>query len=172
MRTLPSFFPQIALLQYTIAMLRWRTYHCNKLCAYPSSYNCYTLSGYHCFWNHQHLCKMNISCVLLTTALPKLLPVVCVCMHVHSCLHTSILYKITACFGRVLFFPSFPFCDSNLQCPMSCLCLSRWLQYNFRKKTDETWKRQSRSGCTRMGNKGNVLKKRSLFSTFGGLCNL
>lgn len=83
------------------------------------------------------------------------------CMHVHVCLHTTILYKTTACFGRVLFSPPFPFCDSNLQCPMGCLCLSRWLQYNFRKKTNETWKQQSRSGCRRMGNKGNVLKKRS-----------
>lgn len=39
---------------------------------------------------------------------------------------------------------------------MGCLCLNRRLQYNFRKKTNETWKQQNKSSCGRMGNKGNV----------------
>lgn len=42
---------------------------------------------------------------------------------------------------------------------MSSLCLSRWLQHKIRKKTNETWKQQSRCVCRRMGNKRNVLKK-------------
>lgn len=123
------FFPNCSLL-YNTAILKWRSYHYKKFCLCPFTFRCYALSRYCYFWNHQHICRMKISCMFTWPSLQKLLSLMCT----HACLCMSVPWYIRQKWLAVLegyffFLPFFPFSDSNLQCPVSSLCLSRWLQY-------------------------------------------